>query len=225
MNVDELEEMLRELLAGIQDTIQSGEVLSDEFQGMLAETLNNLTTQIDELRANEPQGRQPFQGQPPETVNEAPPSPDAQLLWILAGQNEDAFVEYLHTYPTAATRSLLNNPGELNRVIEFLSAMMPQGQPAMMHGFQHTDINSSNIWGTKYDAKTGKLGVRFQGGAEYEYDGVPENIYRAFASGNASAKTTGSNNYGAWWEGKNPSMGAALNQYIKAGGFNYRRTN
>ena len=31
------------------------------------------------------------------------------------------------------------------------------------------------------------------------------------------------NQYGRWWRGKNPSLGAALNQYIKAGNFNYRR--
>jgi len=67
--------------------------------------------------------------------------------------------------------------------------------------------------------------VRFQGGAEYEYDGVPTNIYRAFSQGNAAAKTDGQNQYGKWWQGKNPSMGAAMNQYIKQGGFNYRRLN
>lgn len=228
MNVDELEEMLRELMAGIQDTLQSGEMLSDEFQGALAETLNSLTNQIDEARAQQtqqPQGRQPFQGQPSPTINEAPPSPDAQLLWILAGQQEQPFISYLREFPSPATQALLANPMELSRTIDFLSAMMPQGAPAQMDGFQHTDLNSSNIWGTKYDPKTGKMGVRFQGGAEYEYDGVPANIYRAFAKGNASAKTTGSNDYGAWWQGKNPSMGAAMNQYIKAGGFNYRRVN
>jgi hypothetical protein len=228
MNVDELEEMLRELMAGIQELLQSGEVLSDEFQGAIAETLNNLTTQIDEARAQEiqqPQGRQPFQGQPPPTLNEAPPSPDAQLLWILSAQDPDSFIEYLHTYPTPSTQSLLNNPHELNRVIEYLNAMMPTGEQPVSNGIQHADLNSSTIWGSKYDPKNGKMTVRFQGGSEYEYEGIPPNIYRAFSKGQASAKTTGSNEYGAWWEHKRPSLGASLNQYIKAGGFNYRRTN
>lgn len=50
MNPDELEQLLQELLQGIQQVMQSGEVLSDEFQGMLAQTLNAMTDRIDELR-------------------------------------------------------------------------------------------------------------------------------------------------------------------------------
>jgi len=48
-----LEALLDELLRGIQDVIQSGEVLSDEFQGILAQELDQLTTQIDILRGAE----------------------------------------------------------------------------------------------------------------------------------------------------------------------------
>jgi len=51
MNPEELEELLGELLRGVQDVLQSGEILSDEFQGMLAQTLTALTDRIDELRA------------------------------------------------------------------------------------------------------------------------------------------------------------------------------
>ncbi len=102
---------------------------------------------------------------------------------------------------------------------------MPPGQPPTINGIQHSDLNSSNIWGTAYNPQTGQMKVRFQGGAEYEYEGVPQNIYRAFSKGQASAKTKGSNQYGAWWPNKNPSMGAAMNQYIKAGNFPYRRIN
>lgn len=48
-----LEQLLNELLAGIQSVIQSGEVLTDEFQGILAEELNYLTSRIDEIRSAE----------------------------------------------------------------------------------------------------------------------------------------------------------------------------
>jgi hypothetical protein len=65
--------------------------------------------------------------------------------------------------------------------------------------------------------------VRFQGGSEYEYDGVPMNIYNAFAKGNAAAQTTGQNKYGKWWKNKLPSLGAAMNQYIKRGNFPYKK--
>ncbi len=100
---------------------------------------------------------------------------------------------------------------------------MPQGQQPIIDGIPHADLNSSNVWGANYDPKSGKMKVRFHGGSEYEYDGVPQAIFDAFIHGNADARTNGRNRYGRWWRGKNPSLGAALNQYIKAGGFNYRR--
>jgi len=225
--IELLEQLLNELLAGIQDVLQSGETLSDEFQGMLAQELEETTSRIDQLRQESGQNaptEQPNQPtQPQAAALGTPPSPDAQLLWILAGQQEDAFISYLHNFPTPSTQELLRNPAELSRVLGFLSQMMPPGEPPTIHGIKHSDLNSSNIWGTAYDPKSGKMKVRFQGGSEYEYDGVPPNIYRAFTQGDASAKTKGQNQYGRWWVGKNPSMGAAMNQYIKAGNFNYRR--
>lgn len=222
-----LEQLIDELLAGIQEVLQSGEILSDEFQGALAQELEVTTQRIDQLRGEISQ-QQPFQGQPDEAQGApqalgAAPSPDAQLLWILAGQQEDAFLQYLQTYPTPATQELLRNPTELERVIQYLHNIMPSGRQPEVDGIQHSDLNSSNIWGTAYDPSTGKMKVRFQGGSEYEYDGVPVNIYRAFTNGQASAKTQGSNDYGAWWVGKNPSLGAAMNQYIKQGNFPYRK--
>lgn len=164
-----------------------------------------------------------------QTTEQPPPPPqlpsnDAQLLWILAGQQPQAFISYLRTFPTPATQALLSDPQQLHYTIDQLNEMMPQGQTPTIHGIQHADLNSSNVWGAAYDPRSGKMKVRFQGGSEYEYDGVPENIFKAFIKGNASAKTKGKNRYGEWWVGKNPSLGAALNQYIKSGGFNYRRT-
>ncbi len=52
--IAELEELLRELLAGIQEILQSDEELSDELQGQIAQTLNALTDRIDLLRNENP---------------------------------------------------------------------------------------------------------------------------------------------------------------------------
>lgn len=221
MNPEELEGLLRELVQGITQVMQSGEVLSDEFQGILAQTLNNLITRIDESKVTNVSSEQP--SPIPTGALSNTPSNDAQLLWILAGQQPQAFISYLRTFPTPATQNLLNNPDQLNATIVQLNQIMPQGELPVIHGIQHADLNSSNVWGAAYDPRTGKMRVRFQAGSEYEYDGIPENIFRAFIKGNASAKTKGRNQYGQWWVGKNPSLGAALNQYIKAGNFNYRR--
>lgn len=50
MDLEELEGLLKELIQAINLVIQSGEVLSDEFQGSLAQTLNLLVNKIDELK-------------------------------------------------------------------------------------------------------------------------------------------------------------------------------
>lgn len=212
--IEELENILDMIIRGVQEALQNSEVLSEELQMQIAQEITTLTQEIDQLYEES-------KNQAPSP--EQPISPDAQLLWILAGQQEQAFISYLRDYPTPRTKALLNNPTALSHTIDQLSRMMPQGHQPVIDGIQHSDLNSSNIWGTAYDPRTGKMKVRFQGGSEYEYDGVPQNIYRAFAKGNASAKTKGKNQYGEWWPNKNPSLGAAMNQYIKAGGFNYRK--
>lgn len=220
--LEQLEQLLNELLAGIQDVLQSGETLSDEFQGILAQELEATTSRIDQLR--QAISERPLE-QPQAKLLGTPPSPEAQLLWILSGQQEQAFISYLRQFPSEETQALLRNPTELSRVIEYLSKMIPQGEQPLIDGIQHADLQSSNVWGTSYNPKTKQMKVRFQGGSEYEYDGIPQNIYRAVSKGNAYAKTKGKNRFGEWWPMKNPSLGAALNQYIKQGGFNYRRLN
>lgn len=222
MNPQELEELLQELVQGVTQVMQSGEALSDEFQGMIAQTLSALVNKIDELRQNDT-SNQPQPNEQRQSSLESPVSADAQLLWILSGQQPQAFISYLRTFPTPATSQLVSNTSQLNATIAQLQQMMPQGQPSHIDGIPHADLNSSNIWGANYDPRSGKMRVRFQGGSEYEYDGVPENIFRAFIKGNASARTKGKNQHGRWWVGKNPSLGAAMNQYIKSGGFNYRK--
>ncbi len=211
--INKIKDNLRQLMSQITEI---GEEPPEFIQDLLLKVMEKAKSQIQQLKQEEQQ-------QLPEAPNQTQVSNDAQLLWILSGQQPQAFISYLRTYPTPDTQELLNNPTQLNATIEQLSRMMPQGQAPSIHGIQQADLNSSNIWGTAYDPKTGKMKVRFQGGSEYEYDGVPSNIYNAFAKGNASAKTKGKNRYGEWWPNKNPSMGAAMNQYIKAGGFNYRK--
>lgn len=55
MNPDQeiqlLEQLLDQLIAGIQEVLQSGEILSDEFQGMLAQEIEFTVNRIDELRS------------------------------------------------------------------------------------------------------------------------------------------------------------------------------
>lgn len=88
---------------------------------------------------------------------------------------------------------------------------------------------SSNVEGFAYDDKTGRLLVRFLGkhpdrnGPIYGYEGVPANIFDIFKKGAIPAKTNGKNKWGKWWQGKYPSMGAAMYHLIRAGGYPYQR--
>jgi len=54
MTLEQLEALLQELLNGIQDVLQSGEILTDEFQLLLAQELEYLINEIDRLRAESP---------------------------------------------------------------------------------------------------------------------------------------------------------------------------
>lgn len=210
--INQIKDQIRELMRQITEI---GEEPPEFIQDLLLQVIERAQTEIAQLRQQAPETPEP----PPQE----PISNDAQLLWILAGQQEQAFISYLRSFPSPATQSLLNNPTLLSHTIAQLNRMMPQGQLPMIGDVEKTALNSSNVWGTHYDQKSGKLKVRFNSGSVYEYDGVPANIYRAFIHGNADARTNGQNEFGRWWRGKNPSLGAALNQYIKAGGFPYRR--
>jgi hypothetical protein len=222
--IEELENILDALLRGVQETLQTGEMLSNELQAQIAEEINYLTSEIDTLYSQRQQAQAP-EGAPP--VQPTPlgpaPSPSAQLMWILAGQNESAFVSYLQSYPDTELQSLLLNPAELTRTINFLSQMMPPGQQPQADGIEHAPLNSSNIYGFKYNPKTQRLLVRFQGGSIYGYNGVPANVFNAFQSGARAAQTNGQNKYGRWWVGKLPSLGAAFYQLIRNGGYSYQR--
>lgn len=215
MTADELEGLMRDLLAGVQDVLMSGETLSDDFQMALAFTLNKMTERLDELRAEESQPQAAPEG-------EAPPD-EIQLLWVLAGQQEQAFISYLRDYPSPATRDLLENPTKLAQTLQYLAYHNPPSPKVPIDGIPHAALNSSNIWGSRYNPKNHQMVVRFQGGSEYRYYNIPAQIYKIFSAGNARAKTKGRNRYGEWWVGKNPSLGAAMHQFIKEAGYPYEK--
>jgi hypothetical protein len=110
---------------------------------------------------------------------------------------------------------------------------MPPGPLPPPSGPHGPDLDqgmpSSNVEGFNYDDKTGRLLVRFLGkhpnrnGPIYSYEGVPANIADIFMKGAIPAKTNGRNKWGQWWQGKYPSMGAAMYHVIRAGGYPYRR--
>lgn len=159
----------------------------------------------------------------------APVPASAELLWILSNGNANAFVSYLQTFPDASTTSLLKNPEQLNQILDSLEKAFPPGEPIMLDGVESSPLNSSNIWGFRYDPKNSRLIVKFNGksdrnnGPVYAYEGVPKVIAELFMGGAAPAKTQGKNRWGSWWKGKQPSLGASLWAFIRNGGYPYQR--
>lgn len=168
--------------------------------------------------------------QKPETESQAAPIPQgAELLWILSNGEPNAFVNYLRTYPGEGFKELVSNPDMLAGVISQLQQFNPHQDPGIApDGMDNTLYPSSNVSGMKYDPQTNRLLVKFHGKNKepvYQYDGVPPQIFQLLRHGNAFAKTKGKNQWGQWWPMKNPSIGAALNDYLKKGGYAYQRIN
>ena len=77
------------------------------------------------------------------------------------------------------------------------------------------NIQSSNVKKIMYNDESEELTVQFNDGSIYTYFDVPINIARDFWEGRAVCTTSGSNEYGSWFEGKTPSNGAAVWDYLR----------
>ena len=139
----------------------------------------------------------------------------SELIWLLAGENPQAFRSYMTNFPNADFQSFSKNPQAIQNTIQNFQSRItaPGGESA--GGIPHADLQSSNIYGFQYDPQNSQLKVRFNDGGTYEYEGVPPMVYKMFASGAIPAKTTGQNQWGAWWTGKKPSLGASFHQLIR----------
>lgn len=93
-----LEQTLDELLAGIMEALQSGEVLSDEFQGLLAQGIEETINRIDELRQQNPvDGLPPIPPQEPK-LNPGMPSSNINSFGY-DPENQKLLVKFQGDYP------------------------------------------------------------------------------------------------------------------------------
>ena len=169
---------------------------------------------------------------PPPPPPEPTPTqiPDAaRLLWVAAGGNPEVFIRFIQTYPDPELAGLAQNTARLVEIIRTLTQEIPKGQPGQDQGITQSWLPSSNVWGFRYDKNNNQMFVKFNGknnradGPTYVYQNVPPEIARIVASGSISAKTKGRNRWGRWWEGKNPSIAASVNQLLVKGGFPYQK--
>jgi hypothetical protein len=84
-------------------------------------------------------------------------------------------------------------------------------------------LKSANVWKFKYDDKKLELTVQFQTGAIYTYSGVSPILFDTVIRGNAECITEGENQWGKWFVGKTPSVGAAIHKHLVLAGVAYAK--
>lgn len=84
-------------------------------------------------------------------------------------------------------------------------------------------IKSSNVDAVSYDNSTSQMLVRYKGGAEYIYFGIPSTLYDEIVTGQEAARTLDSETPIRFWPGKFPSVGAAMHWKVKVKGYRYVR--
>jgi hypothetical protein len=82
-------------------------------------------------------------------------------------------------------------------------------------------IESSTLRSLFYDPNEAYAQALFQSGAAYEYFGVPQEAVSKVMAGSDTTTTEGESAFRAFYRGKDPSVGAAFDEYIKKGGYEY----
>jgi len=82
---------------------------------------------------------------------------------------------------------------------------------------------SSNVNRMSYNDQSKELVVKFNSGDIYTYFDVDFGIFKDVYQGIASCTTTGSNQYGSWYFGKTPSVGAAVYHILVKHGYSYKK--
>lgn len=192
---------------------QAESSLDEEFnQRLLAEYQRRLSLQ--------PQGEEPIPMQTAMQEEQAMLAPTPQPLqisprafdqlrqiWSMSRGDMNLFNTWSSQYPNPEIQQLMQDPVAWERVMELLQGE-PTQQAPMLPGMD-SPLSSSNIKGFSYDRNNGDLMVQFHKGGIYRYNGVPQNVFEGFANGVISSRTNGQNEYGRWWTGKNPSLGAS----------------
>jgi hypothetical protein len=74
--------------------------------------------------------------------------------------------------------------------------------------------DSSNVDKMKYNDETKELVIKFNDGSYYTYFDIDFEQFMAVVEGDGTCVTEGENQYGTWEIGKNPSVGAAVWEWL-----------
>lgn len=83
--------------------------------------------------------------------------------------------------------------------------------------------SSSNVDRISYEDETKELVVQFNDGDIYTYYDIDFQEFLDVMNGQGICRTTGSNQYGSWFLGKYPSVGAAVYRILVKRGKSYKK--
>ena len=124
---------------------------------------------------------------------------------------------------------VLENPRlSENYKIEFFSRLLgvELTEENVEHEFKKwraDNIRSSNVKKIMYNDENKEMYIQFQDKSIYTYFNVPFQLFLDVSGGRATCITSGENQYGAWWVGKTPSVGAAVHKFLIKRGVKYKR--
>ncbi len=108
-----------------------------------------------------------------------------------------------------------NNPSSKTRA---RNKARKQGIAEIISGFEFEivegRVTSSNVKSYAYDSIKLELYITFNDNSTYRYDNITIQEFFEIRNGEASCITEGSNQYGSWYVGKTPSVGAAVYKYL-----------
>jgi len=84
-------------------------------------------------------------------------------------------------------------------------------------------VDSSNVDGLQYDTEKEELEIYFHEGEQYRYYGIDYDTFERVWKGKAACITEGETQYGSWFIGKTPSVGAALHKFLIKTGKKYEK--
>lgn len=82
---------------------------------------------------------------------------------------------------------------------------------------------SSNVDRILYNDETKEMVIKFNNGRFYTYYDVDFEEFNGVLTGDAVCRTSGDSQWGSWFVGKTPSVGAAVYEYLVRSGKTYRR--
>lgn len=84
-------------------------------------------------------------------------------------------------------------------------------------------VDSSNVDRLMYNSDNNQMVIQFMDGSFYTYFDISQKTFDSIIDGNAVCKTDDSQTPPRWWEGKTPSVGAAVHKYLINRGVKYEQ--